>query len=132
MSFVLTRGELEFQYAQTLNGQAYKIFLAVTGSLTNVSTLAQWEAAELTASNGYAAITGTIGAGVFNAATNAVESPSITGQFTATGSGFSYDAMVIKIGTTRTRPYALRLLTAPVVLSSGQALSIALKLTTKP
>lgn len=132
MSFTLTQGELEHQYALTLNGQTYKVFLASSGALTNTSTLSQWESAELSSTAGYAPLTGTVGAGTFNTVSNAVESTSITGQFTATGAGFSFDAMIIKVGTVRTRPYAIRRYTAPVVLATGQSLSISIKLTVKP
>lgn len=133
MSFVITQGELEFQSGLILNGQAYKVFLAVKGNLTAASTIANWEAAELTATNGYQAVTGTVGTGVYNAATLRVEPPAITGQFgPATGAGFSFDAMIIKIGTTRTRPYAVRLYEAPVVLAAGQSRGFSITLGMKP
>jgi hypothetical protein len=133
MSFTITQGELEFQSGLILNGQAYKVFLATKGQLTIASTLANWEAAELTATNGYAAVTGTIGTGVYNGTTGRVEPPAITGQFgPASGAGFTFDAMVIKIGTTRTRPYAVRLYDAPVVLAAGQSRGFSLTLGMKP
>lgn len=133
MSFVITQGELEFQSGLILNGQSYKVFLATTGSLTLASTLANWEAAELAASNGYAAVTGTVGNGVFNATNGRVESPVITGQFgPATGAGFTFDAMIIKIGTTRTRPYAVRLYEVPQVLAAGQSRAFNITLGIKP
>lgn len=133
MSFVITQGELEFQSGLILNGQSYKVFLATTGSLTLTSTLAAWEAAELAASNGYAAVTGTVGNGVYNATNGRVESPVITGQFgPATGAGFTFDAMVIKIGTTRTRPYAVRLYEVPQVLAAGQSRGFNITLGIKP
>jgi hypothetical protein len=133
MSFVITRGELEFQSGLLLNGQSYKVFLATTGSLTVTSTVAEWEGAELAASNGYAAVTGTIGTGVYNATTLRVDAPVITGQFgPASGTGFTFDAMVIKVGTTRTRPYAIRLYDVPQLLSAGQSRGFAFTLGIKP
>jgi len=62
-----------------------------------------------------------------------VESPVITGQFgPATGAGFTFDAMIIKIGTTRTRPYAVRLYEVPQVLAAGQSRAFNITLGIKP
>jgi len=133
MSFVLTQGELEFQSGLILDGQTYKVFLATTGTLTIASTLTLWEAAELASTGGYAAVTGTIGTGVFNVSNGRVEAPVITGQFgPASGAGFEFDAMLIKIGTTRTRPYAVRLYDVPQVLAAGQSRGFSFTLGIKP
>jgi hypothetical protein len=133
MSFVITQGELEFQHGLLLNGQSYKVFLATKGSLTIASTVAQWEAVELAAAGGYQAVTGSIAAGTFNATTGRVESTPLTGQFgPASGAGFSFDAMIIKVGTTRTKPYAVRLYDAPQVLASGQTRGFSITIGTKP
>lgn len=121
MTFVITPGELEFEHGLVLNGQSYKVFAAITGSLTIASTVSAWEAAELASSNGYAAVTGTVSAGSLNNSTGRWESPVISGQFgPATGSGFQYDAVIVKIGSSRTKPYAVNLLTEPIVLAAGQ------------
>lgn len=132
MPFVITNGELEHEYGLILNGQAFKVFAAVTGSLTATSTLAAWEAAELAASNGYAAVTGTVGSGSLNATTGRWESPVLSGAFTATGAGFQYDAVIIKIGTSRTKPYAVNLLASPIVLAAGQSRSFQYTLGIRP
>lgn len=133
MSFVIPQGELEFQSGLILNGQAYRVFLATTGSLTLASTLTAWEAAKLASANGYADVTGTVGNGVYNATNGRLESPLITGQFgPATGAGFTFDAMIIKIGTTRTRPYAVRLYEVPQVLAAGQSRAFNITLGIKP
>lgn len=133
MPFVITAGELEFEYGLALNGQSYKVFLATTGSLTVASTLAAWEAAELASTNGYAAVTGTVAAGSLNSTTGRWESPVINGTFgPATGSGFTFDAMIIKIGTTRTKPYAVNLYPAPIVLATGQSRGFNITLAVKP
>jgi hypothetical protein len=133
MSFILTQGELEFQSGLILNDQSYKVFLATKGSLTMASTLSAWEAAELAATGGYAAVTGTVGDGVFNVSSGRVESPTISGQFgPASGSGITFDAMVIKIGSARTRPYAIRLYEVPQVLAAGQSRGFNITLGIKP
>lgn len=132
MTFAITPGELEFEYGLTLNGQTYKIFAATTGSLTLASTLTAWEAAEIATTNGYAALTGTLPAGTYDAATGQFAPSVISGQFgPATGAGFQFDAMVIKVGTSRTRPYAVRLLPAPVLLIAGQTRSFQITIGTK-
>jgi hypothetical protein len=133
MSFVISQGELEFQSGLILDGQTYRVFLATTGSLTLASTLTAWEAAKLASANGYADVTGTVGNGVYNTTNGRVESPVITGQFgPATGAGFTFDAMIIKIGTTRTRPYAVRLYEVPQVLAAGQSRAFNITLGIKP
>jgi hypothetical protein len=133
MSFVITPGELSFQAGLQLNGQSYKVFLADAGVLTLASTISQWETAELAATNGYAAVTGTVGTAVFNPATGRFENPVITGQFgPASGIGFQFNAMVIKLGTVRTHPYAVRLYPVPQLLASNQARGFRVTLGTKP
>lgn len=133
MSFTITQGELEFQSGLILNGQSYKVFLVTKGVLTIASTISAWEAAELASANGYAAVTGTIGNGVFSPSNGRVESPVITGQFgPASGAGIEFDAMVIKIGTTRTNPYAVRLYDVPQVLAAGQSRGFNITLGIKP
>lgn len=133
MSFVITPGELQFEHGLVLAGQTFKVFAATTGSLTLTSTLAAWEAAELATVNGYAAVTGTVGNGSLNTTTGRWESPVLTGQFgPATGAGFQYDAVIIKIGTTRTRPYAVNLLDTPILLAAGQSRGFQYTLGIKP
>lgn len=133
MPFTITPGELEFEHDLVLEGQTYKVFAATTGSLTVASSLALWEAAELAATNGYAPVTGTVGTGAINSSTGRWESPVLSGQFgPATGAGFQYDAVIIKIGSTRTKPYAVNLLPSPVVLAAGQSRGFNITLGIKP
>lgn len=133
MPFVITPGELEFEHGLVLAGQSFKIFAATTGSFTIASTLAEWEAAELASTNGYAAVTGTVGNGSINSTTGRWESPVLAGQFgPATGAGFQYDAVIIKIGSTRTKPYAVNLLQTPILLAAGQSRGFNYTLGIKP
>lgn len=133
MTFVITPGELEFEHGLILNGQSYKVFAATIGSLTIASTISAWEAAELASSNGYAAVTGTVSSGSLNNNTGRWESPVISGQFgPATGVGFQYDAVIVKIGSTRTKPYAVNLLTEPIVLAAGQTRGFQFTLAIRP
>lgn len=130
MAFQITQAELAYQGTQSLEGKTYKVFLATVGSLTVSSTIAEWEAAEIASSNGYTAATGTVGAGSYNSTTNRYEQPVITGTFTATGSGFTYGAIVVKLSG-RTHPYAVNILASPVTLASGQSRGFNLTIGTK-
>lgn len=132
MAFVITPGELEYEYGLVLTGLSYKVFLATTGSLTLTSTLAAWEAAELPTTNGYAAVTGTVGSGTYNAITGRFEAPLIAGQFgPASSIGFTFDAMVLKLPS-RSKPYAVNLYDSPITLAAGQSRGFNITLGTKP
>lgn len=121
MAFEVTQGEIEYQAAQVLTGKTYKVFLATTGNLTAASNVSAWEAAELASANGYSALTGTIGTGSYNSNNGRFEAPQITGTFgPASGVGFTYDAVVIKVQG-RTKAYAVNLLGTPQTLSAGQS-----------
>lgn len=130
MPFVITQGELAYEAGLVLTG-AWKMFLAVQGSLTLSSTLTAWEAVELASSNGYVAVTGTIGSSTFNSSNGRYEAPALTGQFTASGAGFQFDAMVLKLAS-RSTPYAINIYDTPVVLSAGQSRSFSITLGVKP
>ena len=132
MPFVITPGELEYEAGLVFVGKAYKVFLATKGSLTTASTLAQWEAAELSVANGYEAVTGTVAAGSVNVTTGRYEAPEIAGQFgPATSTGFTFDAMILKLAN-RTKPYAVNLFAVPITLSSGQSRGFSITLGMKP
>jgi hypothetical protein len=121
MTFQVTQGELAYEAGIALTG-AYKVFAAARGNLTEASTLAQWEAVEIAATNGYAPITGTLGAATLNLSNGRFEVPTITGQFNATGAGYMFDTVVVKLAG-RTFPYALKIYPTPVTLAAGQAQS---------
>jgi hypothetical protein len=119
MAFQITQGEIEYQAGQVLTGKTYKVFLAVRGSLTASSNVSAWEAVELVTAN--AALTGTVGSGSYSSANGRFEAPQITGTFgPATGAGFTYDAVIIKLQG-RTKAYAVNLLDVPQTLSAGQS-----------
>lgn len=130
MPFVVTQGELAYEAGLVLTG-AWKVFLATKGSLTLASTLTAWEAAELATINGYAAVTGTVGAAALNVTTGRYEAPMLTGQFNATGAGYTFDAMVVKLAG-RTVPYAVNIYDVPITLSAGQSRGFNITLGVKP
>lgn len=102
VSITLSQAELKRKGDLAYNGRTYRVFLVNnTTSLTPESTATAWLAAELAASNGYAAVTGTItsGSGAYDGTDGRYEFPAIVAAFTATGAGFSYNTVVVRIGT---------------------------------
>ena len=117
---VVPQRELAFQANLAFEGETYKLFLALnSGSLTAESNLSAWEAVECSG-GGYAAATGTIGTGAWNGTTGRYEPPVLTISVLATGGGFSYDTVVLKVGTTRTNVAGLLVLPSTVALAAGQ------------
>jgi len=113
--------ELLRQSALVFDGKAYRVYLATNnGSLTAESTHAAWTAVEVAGGTGYAAVTGTLGTGVYQAGTGRVEVPSVTATFTATGAGFSYDTVVIRLAT-ETYVHSIIVESPSVTLAAGQS-----------
>jgi hypothetical protein len=84
------------------DGRTYRVFLVNnTTSLAEESTASAWLAAELATANGYAAVTGTIttGRGAWNVTDDRYVFPAIVAVFTATGAGFTYNTVVVRIAT---------------------------------
>jgi hypothetical protein len=75
LTAIVPQRELASQADQLYEGLSYKLFLALNpGTLDAEDDLADWEAAEC-AGGGYAAATGTIGTGSWNATTGRYEPP---------------------------------------------------------
>ncbi len=84
------------------DNKAYRVFLVNnTTSLTPESTATAWLAAELATANGYAPVTGTIaaGSGAWSATNARYEFPVIVAVFTGASAGFTYNTVVLRIGT---------------------------------
>ncbi|MCE2660915.1 MAG: hypothetical protein LW854_22225 [Rubrivivax sp.] len=121
LTAIVPQRELAFQADQLYEGLSYKLFLALNpGTLDAEDDLADWEAAACSG-GGYAAATGTIGTGSWNATTGRYEPPVLTISVTATGAGFSFDTIVCKVGTTRTNVQSLTVLPGMVALAAGQS-----------
>ena len=119
--------ELLRQSAALFDGKAYRVYLATNnGSLTADSTHAAWTAVEVAGGTGYAAVTGTLGVGVYQAGTGRVELPDVTATFTATGAGFSYDTLVIRLGT-ETYVHSINVESPAITLAAGQSKTYTLK-----
>ena len=90
------RGDLAY------NGRTYRVFLVENGGvLDGEDTATAWLADELPAANGYAAVTGTItsGTGAWSEVNQRYEFPAIVASFTGAGTGFTYDTVVVRIGS---------------------------------
>lgn len=129
LTLQITPKELERQAALAFEGNSYKVYLAYdpNSTLSKSSTTSQWNAKELAATAGYAAVTGTVGTGSYNATTDRYELPAITAQFTATGAGFVYDVIVVVIDG-GTYPHSITRLGAEQGLFSGQSRSYVISL----
>jgi len=97
---VVTPGEKERQVVAALEGRPWRMFLAQVGlsGLGAGDTLAAWEAQELPLANGYAPVTGTVGAGALNVGTGAYEAAEISATFTASGLSLIFDRAILVIG----------------------------------
>jgi hypothetical protein len=129
MDVLISPDALGKQAQLTYEGKPYKILLAYRGGtvLTQASLMSAWNAVKLTAGNGYAEVTGTIGTGSFNSGNARYELPEFTMALTATGSGFTYDALVLQVDN-RTYPDRVILYPTAETMQSGQSKSFVLLL----
>ncbi len=127
ITLTISTKELERQAKAVFEGKTYKVFLALnTTSLTVDSTTAAWEAVECSG-GGYAAVTGTIAAGSYNAGNARYQMPMITATFTGSGGGISYDTVCLKIGT-ELYLHSIATESPAVVLAAGQSKSYTITL----
>lgn len=129
MDVLISPDALAKQAQLTYEGKSYKMLLAYRNGvvLTQTSLMSAWNAVKLATGNGYAEVTGTIGAGAWNSGNARYELPNLTMALTAAGSGFTYDAIVLQVDN-RTYPDRVILLPTPETLQSGQSKSYVLLL----
>lgn len=122
MAFVITPGELGFE-ADLFVGKSYRIYLVANVSSSDIASqsISYFRGKELIVGNSYSPITGTIGNGSFNSTTGRYDLPVLTGQFSATGPGYTFNGMVLELGGGRIYPYAVNVYDAPITLSAGQS-----------
>lgn len=103
VTITFSQAELKRKADLAYDNKAYRVFLAdnSVAGLDAEDTATAWLAEELASSNGYAAVTGTIttGSGAYDGTDDRYEFPVITATFTATGAGFTYDTVVLRIGS---------------------------------
>jgi hypothetical protein len=121
--------ELERVAALAYEGETLKVMLCNVGATgyTSSSTVANWQSVELASANGYVRASTTIGTGSYT--NNRYELPTYDAEFTATGSGFTYDTIVAYInGAT----YPITVITEDpnIVLLAGQTQTYRISLNT--
>jgi hypothetical protein len=102
VTITISQAELKRKADLAYDNKAYKVFLANnTTSLTAESSASSWLSAELATANGYAAVTGTIttGSGAYDSGDARYEFPAIVATFTGASAGFTYNTVVLRIGT---------------------------------
>jgi hypothetical protein len=121
LTFKVTPKELERAAGVLTEGRSFKIMLANASAttLSISSTRAQWEAAELSGS-GYAAVTGTVPDGAWNAIAGRYDTGVITATFTASGGTLLYDTVVVLLGSD-TYPHSIGTEAPALSLLSGQS-----------
>lgn len=129
MDVLISPDALGKQAQLCYEGKTYRMFLAYRNGteLTQASLMTAWDAKKLTAGNGYTEKTGTIGAGAWNSGNARYELPAFQLPLTATGAGFTFDAIVLQVDS-RTYPDRVVLLPIAETLQSGQSKTYVLLL----
>ena len=85
MEVLISPDALGKQAQLTYEGKSYKLLLAYRNGtvLTQASLMSAWNAVKLSAGNGYAEVTGTIGSGSWNGGNARYELPQFTMAFPA-------------------------------------------------
>jgi hypothetical protein len=103
VTITFSQKELKRKADLAYDNKTYKVFLAdnSTAALDAEDTATLWLAEELASTAGYAAVTGTIttASGAYDGTDARYEFPAITATFTATGAGFTYDTVVLRIAS---------------------------------
>jgi len=112
--------ELKRVAGAAYEGQTLKVMLCLVGATgyTAESTVANWQSVEVSG-NGYVRYTTTIGVGSYDNTTNSYKMPNIDAEFTATGTGYTYDTIVLYING-QTYVHSTITESPNIVLSSGQ------------
>ena len=139
MALTATLCSQEFARISALayEGLACRVSLHVnSGSLTAESTIAEWDAVKLASDNGYADFTvaslpaGGLDSGADNRweiGGSAGANTYIEAAFTATGAGFSFDTVVIQVGTS-TYPHSILVESPSVTVAAGQTQTYRIQL----
>jgi hypothetical protein len=112
-------------------GETLKVMLCNVGATgyTSSSTVSNWQSVELASSNGYVRASTTVGVGSYNSSTARYELPDYDAIFTASGSGFTYDTVVVYINGA-TYPHSVITESPNIVLVAGQTQTYRISLNT--
>jgi hypothetical protein len=129
MEVLISPDALAKQAQLTYVGKGYRMFLAYRNgaALDQNSLITAWDAVKLGGGNGYTEKTGTIGAGSWNSGNARYELPQFQLALTATGSGITFDAIILQVDS-RTYPDRVVLLPIAETLQSGQSKTYVLLL----
>lgn len=130
LTTALSTKELERVATAAYSTKTLKVMLCNIGTnaFTENSTVANWQTVELSG-NGYARASAVIGAATYSTANSRTEIPAIDAVFTATGTGFSYDRVVLYIDG-ETYPHSVLTEDPNIVLLAGQSQTYRLRLIT--
>ena len=95
-TLTLSQKELKRAAAAAYEGKTIKVMLCNVGSTgyTAESTVANWQSVEVSGSS-YARFSGTVGTGSYDSTAAAYVLPTVDAAFTASGSSFTYDTVVV-------------------------------------
>jgi hypothetical protein len=123
--------------ALAYEGLSCRVSLHVnSGSLTAESTITEWDAVKLAESNGYADfVVASLPAGGLDVGSDdrweiggtAGANTYIEAAFTATGAGFSFDTVVVQVGTS-TYPHSILVEAPSVTVAAGQTQTYRIQL----
>lgn len=126
----VSQKELKRAAAAAYEGKAIRVMLCNVGTsgATAESTVAAWQAVEVSG-NGYARFSGTVGTGSYDGTAAAYVMPDIDAAFTASGSGFTYDTVVVYFNG-ETYCHSIIVESPNVVLAAGQTQTYRISLRT--
>lgn len=129
-TITVSQKELKRVAAAAYEGKAIRVMLCNVGSSGNnaESTVSAWQAVQVSG-NGYAQFSGTVGTGAYNGTAAAYVLPDIDAAFTASGTGFTYDTVVVYFNG-ETNVHSIIVESPNVVLSAGQTQTYRISLRT--
>ena len=129
-TLTLSTKELKRAAAAAYEGKAIRVMLCNVGNTgyTAESTVANWQSVELSG-NGYSRFSGTVGTGSYDGTAAAYVMPNIDAAFSASGSSFTYDTVVVYFNG-ETYPHSIIAESPNIVLSAGQTQTYRISLKT--
>lgn len=126
----VSQKELKRAAAAAYEGKAIRVMLCNVGTSGNTaeSTVTAWQAVEVSG-NGYSRFSGTVGTGAWDGTAAAYVLPNIDAAFTASGSGISYDTVVVYFNG-ETYVHSITVESPNVVIAAGQTQTYRISLRT--
>lgn len=130
ISLSISNKELERVATAAYSTKTLNVMLCSIGANTYDAntTIADWQTTEKSG-NGYVRFTATIGAATYSTTNNRAELPAIDAVFTATGTGYTYDRIVVYVSGSL-YPHSVMIENPNIVLLAGQTQTYRLRLNT--